>query len=203
MFDERFARKTAAQYRKQGLSPAARRMVDELARRGIDGATVLEIGGGLGEISLELLKRGAARSTTVELSPAYDEQAQRLIAEAGMSGRAERQIADVAIDAGAVEPADVVVLHRVVCCYPDYVALLSAVADHARRHVAFTHPPRNLGSRAVVAVENAASRLRGREFRAFVHPPEAMRAVLTDHGLLATTVHRRGIWHVVAASRSA
>ena len=203
MFDDRFARKSAVHYRKRGLSPAATRMVDVLTQRGIDGASVLEIGGGLGEISLELLKRGAAHSTTVELSPAYDAQARQLIADAGLTGRAERRIADIATDPGAVEPADVVVMHRVVCCYPDYVALLGAAADHARQHLAFTHPPRNLGSRAVVGLENASSRLRHREFRAFVHPPAAMRAVLVEHGLAATSVRRRGVWQVVAASRDA
>ena len=36
-------------------------MVEFLESRGIDGATVLEIGGGIGEIQLELLKRGAQR----------------------------------------------------------------------------------------------------------------------------------------------
>jgi hypothetical protein len=43
------------------------------------------------------------------------------------------RIHDLAADPGAVEPADLVVLHRVVCCYPDYERLLGAAADHARR----------------------------------------------------------------------
>ena len=39
------------------------------------------------------------------------------------------------------EPADVVVLHRVVCCYPDYQRLLGAAASHAGRLLVFSHPP--------------------------------------------------------------
>ena len=50
----------AARYRRRGLDRTARRMVDLLTEAGIDGATVLEIGGGVGEIELELLERGAA-----------------------------------------------------------------------------------------------------------------------------------------------
>ena len=67
-------------------------MVEFLELRGIEGATVLEIGGGVGEIQIELLKRGAARSVNLELSPAYDEEAKRLLREAALDDRAERRL---------------------------------------------------------------------------------------------------------------
>jgi hypothetical protein len=51
-----------------------------------------------------------------------------------------------------VAPADLVILHRVVCCYPDYERLLTAAADHARRALVFSYPPRNPLSRASYAV---------------------------------------------------
>ena len=59
-------------------------MVEFLELRGIEGATVLEIGGGVGEIQIELLKRGAARSVNLELSPAYEEEAKRLLGDMGL-----------------------------------------------------------------------------------------------------------------------
>src|SRR5688500_16821278 len=76
MFGGRFARRRAARYRKKGLEKTARTMVELLvAQDGVQGATVLEIGGGAGEIQLELLKRGAASATNLELSPAYESEA--------------------------------------------------------------------------------------------------------------------------------
>ena len=54
-------------------------MVEFLEQRGVEGATVLEIGGGVGEIQIELLKRGATRAANLELSPAYEEEAKRLL----------------------------------------------------------------------------------------------------------------------------
>ena len=69
MFDARFARRRARRYRKKGLDRTAQRMVD-LLENDTRGATVLEIGGGVGEIGLELVRRGAAAATTLELSPA-------------------------------------------------------------------------------------------------------------------------------------
>ena len=81
IFGRRFAKGRAARYRRRGLDRTARRMVDLLAEAGVDGATVLEIGGGVGEIEIELLERGAASATCLELSPAYDADAARLLAE--------------------------------------------------------------------------------------------------------------------------
>ena len=121
-------------------------MVDLLAEAGVDGATVLEIGGGVGEIEIELLERGAASATGLELSPAYDADAARLLAEKGLGRAVRRRLLDLAAEPDAVEPADVVVLHRVVCCYPDYARLLSAAAGDARRQLVFSHPPRNVVS---------------------------------------------------------
>ena len=176
-------------------------MVDLLTERGLEGATVLEIGGGVGEIHLELLRRGAASATALELSPAYDEEASRLLAEAGLTDRVQRRLVDIATDPAAVEPADVVVLHRVVCCYPDYAKLLGAAADHTRRALVFSHPPRNALSRAVVATQNLFFRLGGREFRTFAHPPAAMRAVLAEHGLRPLDAPSGRLWRVSAALR--
>ena len=201
MFDPRFARRVASGYRRRGLDRTARRMVDLIADSGLQGATVLEIGGGVGEISAELLRRGAASAVVLELSRAYDDEAARLLAEAGLTGRVRRRLVDIAAEPDAVAPADVVVLHRVVCCYPDHASLLGAAADHARRQLVFSHPPRNLLSRTVTATENLLLRLRGRQFRTFAHPPAAMLAVLTEHGLRPTAVPGGRVWRVVTATR--
>ena len=200
-FNARFAGRRAARYRRRGLDRTARRMVELLVASGIEDATVLEIGGGVGEIHLELLRRGAASATALELSPAYDVEAARLLAEACLTDRVQRRLADIATDPAAAPPADVVVLHRVVCCYPDYARLLGAAAQHARRVLVFSHPPRNPVSRAVVATQNLVLRLSGRKFRVFVHPPAAMMAVLAEHGLRPVPVESGRLWRVAAAAR--
>jgi 16S rRNA G966 N2-methylase RsmD len=201
MFNDRFAKRMATRYRKRGLDKTARRMVELLTERGVQGATVLEIGGGVGEIQLELLRRGAASATNLELSPGYDAEAAALLEGAGFTDRVQRRLVDIADDPAAVEPADIVVLHRVVCCYPDYVKLLSVAADHTRRHLVFSHPPRDPLSRAVVATQNLLLRLSGREFRVFAHPPAAMLAVLAEHGLRPSAAHRGPVWQVAVVTR--
>ena len=201
VFRAGFAGRVAKRYRRRGLDEAATRLVDFLAADGLAGATVLDIGGGVGEIGLELLRRGAGSVVTLELSTAYDEEAHRLARQAGVADRMHRQIVDIAASPSQVAPADLVVLHRVVCCYPDHERLLGAAADHCRRRLAFSHPPRTLTSRALLAAENALYAVRGREFRTFAHPPAEMLAVLTAHGLRPVMTRPDRVWHVQGLAR--
>jgi 2-polyprenyl-3-methyl-5-hydroxy-6-metoxy-1,4-benzoquinol methylase len=200
-FGPRYARSAARRYRKHGLDRAARRMVAFLERRGLVGATVLEVGGGVGEIQIELLKRGAARAVNLELVAAYNTEAQQLLREAGLTDRAQRRVHDIAVDPEGIEPADVVVLHRVVCCYPDYQRLLSSAADHARRLLVFSYPPHNAVGRLVVGAENAVFKILRKEYRAFTHPPDAMLAVLRERGLRTTYTHHGPVWQVAGLER--
>jgi 2-polyprenyl-3-methyl-5-hydroxy-6-metoxy-1,4-benzoquinol methylase len=116
VFTRRFARPTAKRYRSRGLSPAATRIVEFVTDHGVQGASVLEIGGGVGEIQVELLRRGASNVTNLELSTQYEHEAARLLAGTGLAGRVDRRFLDIAREPERVDPADVVVLHRVVCC---------------------------------------------------------------------------------------
>ena len=200
-FNQRFARRLATRYRKRGLDPTAQTMVQFLRQLGLEGTSVLEIGGGVGEIEIELLQAGAARAQNLELSPAYEQQAHALAAQVGVQGRLDWRLHDLAEHPGAVAPADLVVLHRVVCCYPDYERLLAAAADHARRALVFSYPRRNAVSRAFLGTFNLAMRLTRSRFRSFAHPPGAMLAVLEDHGLRRTFQRHSLIWQVAGLER--
>jgi Methyltransferase domain len=202
VFNAAFAHRLAKRYRRRGLDQAARRIVEALTDQGVEGATVLEIGGGIGDIQIELLRQGAARTVNVELSPAYESDAAELLRAAGLTQRADRRILDIAVTPNAVDSADVVVMHRVVCCYPDYRALLAAAANHARRLLVLSYPPDNSVTRLLVGVDNLSQRIRRRQFRSYVHKPSHMFAVLQDHGFAPSVLHR-GKWHIALAERTA
>ena len=176
-------------------------MVTFLEGQGLEGATVLEIGGGVGEMQVELLRRGAARATNLEVAGSYETQAGRLLAGAGLTDRVERRRLHIVEAPEQVAPADVVVLHRVVCCYDDYERLLSAAGSHARRALVFSHPPRNAVTRAYMTVQNAVLRLMGKDYRGFTHPPSEMIRVLRGQGLRTAYEHRGPVWHLVGLTR--
>ena len=201
VFTERYARRTARRYQQSGLDDIAGQMADFLTENGVKDTSVLEIGGGVGGLHMELLRRGAAHATNAELSAAYDAEAARLLAAAGLIDRVDRRIVDIAADPASVSVADVVVLHRVVCCYPSFQALLGAGADHAGRSLAFSYPRPHMLNRAQTVIENLGYAIRGQTFRTFVHSPDAMVAALAEHGLVAVAGGRSRMWQWTGAVR--
>src|SRR3989442_12391615 len=108
IFSEKSAHAAAKRYRKKGLDKPSRRIVDLLLEHGVEGRTVLEVGGGVGEIQIELLRAGASRAVSVELTPTYEEAATELLDELHLAGRVERLVVDF-VEAGPEgEAADIV-----------------------------------------------------------------------------------------------
>ena len=94
---------------------------------------MLEVGGGIGAIEIELLRAGVTRAMNVELTPTYEEAAGELLRESGLADRVERRVLDFVETGADVEAADFVVLNRVICCYPDMPRLTAAAAKRVRR----------------------------------------------------------------------
>ena len=166
--------------------------------------SLLEVGGGAGEIQVTMLESGAAvNSTNVDLSQNWEAAALDLIAERGLTGRVTRITGDFVQQANQLPKADAVVLHRVVCCYPDWEGMLTAAASRANRFLVVTFPRSRPWFRAMIAVENFFNKLRRSTFRAFVHPPDAMIRLLAAKGLTAVADEEDLVWRTIVTARTA
>ena len=203
VFSERMARAEARRYRRKGLDSTTRRILELVRREGVEGRTVLEVGGGIGALQLELLKAGAARAVSVELTPTYEQVAGELIAETGMSGRVERKVMDFAQASSEVEGADLVILNRVLCCYHDMPSLAGAAADHARQMLVLSYPKRAWWTVLGLGIGNVLLRLTRREFQIFMHRPREIIATSERHGLAPLAEQRGLLWIVAALKRAA
>jgi len=201
VFGARAARRAARRYSRKGLDAVGRWIVEELRARGLDGATVLELGGGVGALQLELLRSGAARTVNVELSPEWEQAALDLAREHGLEGRVERRVANAVEHADALAAADVVVMHRVVCCYPDADALMNVAAERARRVLVVSFPRDRAIVRLWTRLANLWLRLRGIAFRSFVHPERRIEEAAERHGLRPASEHRGPMWRAVLFAR--
>lgn len=202
IFSEREARREARRYRRKGLDATSRRIVDFLKAQGVEGRTVLEVGGGVGAIQIELLKAGAASATSIELTPTYEDAARDLLREAGLEDRVERRVMDFAEAASAVGAADIVVLNRVLCCYPDMPKLAAAAADHALGVLALSFPREALWNQIAFGLMDLMLRVFRREFHVFIHPPEEIVATCEERGL-ETSLRQTGFLWTVAGFRRA
>ncbi len=203
VFSERSAQAEAKRYRRSGLDATSLRIVDYLKTQGVEGMSVLEVGGGIGAIQIELLKAGAARAVSVELTPTYEEVAATLLEENGLTSRVERKVMDFAATAAEVDAADIVVLNRVICCYPDMPKLTGAAAAHARRFLVLSFPKRSWWTAAGLGLFNGMLALTRREFHIFLHPPRQIVATSEREGM--REVHNKAgfLWVVAALRRDA
>jgi magnesium-protoporphyrin O-methyltransferase len=201
VFDEARAASDARTYGRRGLDREARAIVRTLREGGVTGWSVLEVGGGVGAIQVELLRAGAARATNVELSLGYENAARELLARSGLEGRVDRRIGDFVAEAPTLGTADAVVLHRVVCCYADVDALVGAAARAAAHELLVTAPVDRWWARAAGGVLNALFALRRSKFRFYVHPASAIRTAAEREGLRAVFREGRLVWQLLAFAR--
>jgi magnesium-protoporphyrin O-methyltransferase len=203
IFSEKNAAGELARYRRKGLDETSKRIFDFIRDRGVEGKILLEVGGGIGAIEIELLKAGMARAVNVELTPTYEVAAAELVAETGMGDRVDRRVMDFAEAGPEIEAADVVVMNRVVCCYPDMPKLAGAAADRAKGMLVMSFPNRRWWTRLGLTVANLGFRIIRMQFRVFLHPPALILAAVEQRGF-KTRLNQPGlVWQVVALERNA
>jgi magnesium-protoporphyrin O-methyltransferase len=202
MFSARSARAQARSYRRSGLDATSRQIVQLLKDRGVDGLTLLEVGGGIGAIQIELLKTGLARAVSVELTPTYEEIAAELLREAGFESRVERKVMDFANAGAEIEAADIVVMNRVICCYPDLPSLAGAAADHARGVLVMSFPKDRWWTRGIVWMANVGMGIARREFRIFLHPEPLILGTGEQHGLALSQNIPGVFWQFASMQRA-
>ncbi len=199
MFDDEHAAGELRRYRRRGPRITTRALIAELARLGVEGRTVLEVGGGVGEVHLELLARGASRATDVDASAAFLRTAGE---EADRRGRRERvthhhgNFVDVA---ARIEPADIVVLDKVICCYPDARSLLTLAAERAGSVLGLVYPTDSWLSRLFNWGFNLW--MRADNFKTYVHRREDVEAFVRSRGLELRRRTLRGLWQIAVFSR--
>ncbi|OLE88635.1 MAG: hypothetical protein AUF79_13085 [Crenarchaeota archaeon 13_1_20CM_2_51_8] len=165
-FDD-LAHDRCCKYKSNGLTASSQVLLDFISNKGLVGKTVLEIGCGTGFFALETLRHGASSCLGVDLSSAAIHEANEFAKESGLQDRVRFDVADAA---STRQPAsDVVVMDKVLCCYPDAEALLKTASNSSRELLGLV-VPRDEGlmkpaMRIGTALINLVEKLRKTGFR--------------------------------------
>lgn len=201
-FDHKRAEADLRQYRLKGPDSVTRRLLDAVHLPATGAGTLLDVGSGVGIVAFELLGSGVGRATLVEASGASLAAAGEEADRRGVRSRMDLREGNFVDVAPGLEPADVVVLNRVICCYPDMKALVERSASMTRRVYAAVYPREAWWVRLLIGLENLARRLQRNPFRTFVHPEAAIEAELKAAGLHRQFMHRGAVWVTVVLVRS-
>lgn len=201
LFGERTARRDLRRLRRRGPIASTRLLVEGLRADGVEGRTLLDVGGGVGAVQHSLLEAGARSATQVDASAAYLRASREEAERRGHADRVRYLHGDFVELAEEVPEADVVTLDRVICCYPDMERLVERSASRARERYGVVFPRDRWATRVGLPAGNLFNRLRGVPFRVFLHPPEAVDAAIRRQGLEPRFRRRTFFWHVAVYGR--
>lgn len=102
--------KELSKYRRKGPGPTTRRLRDGVVSAGLQSGTLLDVGGGLGILSLELVDAGFSQATVVDASSAYLAAASEEATRRDRSTSTEFVHGDFVVMASRLTPASVVAL---------------------------------------------------------------------------------------------
>jgi magnesium-protoporphyrin O-methyltransferase len=201
VFDEKYVTKDLADYRLKGPDKTTRMLVDAIKKGGVEGLTLLDIGGGVGVVQHELLAAGVQEAANVEASAAYIAAAKDEAQRRGLAERISHQHGNFVDVAETVAAADIVTLDRVICCYPEMEKLVSLSAARARKLYGLVYPRDTWWVKIGLATGNFFLWLQRSRFRTFVHPTEAVEAIVQKYGLARRYYCHTLIWQVVVYAR--
>ncbi len=195
-FDAKAAEGDLKRYLDKGPDKTTQSLIDAIVAEGIEGATLLDIGGGIGAIQLALLEAGAAGAMSVDATDAYVATARAEVERRGFGDRASSRVGAFEAIAAEIEPADVVTLDKVVCCDPDLTGLLESAAARAQRMVGLVYPRATWWNRIAKVCIDGFSWLTRDSTRWHLHQPVEIDRILRAAGFRRRDVDRTLFWQV-------
>ena len=181
-FDTKNAKKDLKRYLKRGPRKPTKRLNETFKKLDINHLTLLDIGGGVGPIPLELIPQGLSKVTDVDASEGYINVAKAEAEKRGYKNIIDYLSGDFLDVHTAIEPHDIVTLDKVICCYPYVEELLKASLSKAKTYYALVHPQANFMARLVVWGLNLTLKIRGNHFRTFIHDQKLIDRIIAEAG---------------------
>jgi predicted TPR repeat methyltransferase len=195
-FDERVKKYEGRQ--REGLPEETRTILEALNKQGVAGKSLLEIGFGVGGLTFELLRLGVSKAEGVDLSPEMVARARDAASRMGYSAKSTFEVGDGA--EAELPKADIVVLDKVMCCYPVLEPLLNNTLSACNSLYGFSVPNDTgvwrLLLRVFYSFEKFNLWLRGCGAYTYMHSTDAMNSILIQHGFRRVFEKGVGPWLV-------
>lgn len=202
-FFSRFAGLYGLKFRLFGFEKTQRHLMEGTRGAGFSGAELLEIGCGAGHLHQQLLKDGAACAVGVDLSETMVAMAQTQAKARGLEQRTWYRVGDFVQIADQIAAADLTILDKVVCCYPDWQTLVDTTLQKTRRTCALTYPRDRGAIRAGVWLMRTGLRLAGCCYQPYLHDPQQIQTHILRHGFHRTFQAFTAFWLTEVYCRAA
>ncbi|MEJ2538447.1 MAG: class I SAM-dependent methyltransferase [Gemmatimonadota bacterium] len=201
-FGKGIAQRELARYRRRGPTRSTQLLLDGVTSLGVEGASFLDVGGGIGAVQQELLAAGASAGTGVDASPAYLASAQAEARRRGTLDRLTFLEGDAVELAGELPEVDIVTLDRVLCCYPHMERLVEISCRRSRRIWGAVVPREDWWIRLGGRLLNGIQALRGKAFRLYLHGVPRIESAVEARGFQAVASRRTWLWEIRVFART-
>lgn len=201
-FDQKVADQDLQRYLNRGPDKTTQMLIDAVRSLGLVDQTLLDIGGGVGVISHELLKDGVTKITHVEASSAYYAAAKREAERRGAADRFQYFLGDFVDLSETIPAADIVTLDRVICCYHDMRRLVDCSTRLSKNFYALVYPRDTWWMKAFTSIQNLFFKWRGSPFRVYVHSVGEIDSGIKERGFQLLSLQKTFTWEVAIYRRS-
>lgn len=189
-----FAKSYAKRLDKKGLEKSQQALFDELSSIGFQSQSVLDIGCGTGFFHQKMIQAGAAEARGIDISTKMIDYARSLARDKGLGKNTEYFVGDFVESEGRYDEHDVVVLDKVICCYPDSGKLIQASTQKCRESYALSYPRDSWFPRIVFGVIRFTLSLLRSDFKPRIYPVSWVREQIEQNGLKLTSHWQDSFW---------
>lgn len=189
-----FAGRYRKRFEKKGFEPSQKQLMEGLDHVGYQKSSILEIGSGVGHLHQTLLEQGATSAVGVDLASRMIEEARHWAEDRSLAGKTEYVEGDFMEISDSLSDADVTVMDKVVCCYPDVDGLIHASLNKTERVYALTYPRDRWYVRAVMEVTALGMKILRSNFRSYVHDPDLIEKWITEAGFSKQYQNNNLVW---------
>ncbi|NOZ10413.1 MAG: methyltransferase domain-containing protein [Gammaproteobacteria bacterium] len=189
-----FAGRYRKRFEKKGFEPSQKQLMEGLEQAGYQGLKILEIGSGVGHLHQTLLEQGAKSAVGVDLASKMIDEARLWAKERKLADRTEYVEGDFMEISDSLSNADVTVLDKVVCCYPDADGLVHATLNKTNRIYALTYPRDRWYVHAMMGVVAWVMKIVGSDFRPYVHDPRLIEKWISGAGFEKQYQNQNLVW---------
>ena len=194
LFDEKSARKEMKKYLKSGPGAVTQRLIDNISLQVPEGTQLLDIGGGIGAIPFEMLKKGVDQAVSVDASSGYQVVVKEEVEQRQLQDRFHFRHGDFTEISDQIESADVVTMDKVICCYPDMEGLLSQALRKSKKIFGVVHPRSNWWIQVFRQFGTFFFWISKNPFRFYPHKVSKVESLIESYGFTKTFSHRGYFW---------
>lgn len=195
-FDKKFAIKKLKRYQKKGADSITQKILKGIKERDMQGACLIDIGGGVGEVQFELLRMGVEKTISVEASSAFIEVAKTEARRLNLDHKMTYTHGDFVDLESGIKIQRVVSLVKVICCYQDWKKLIETSLSKSNKYFILVYPHDNRFAKFITFLENLGLSIFQPAFRVYIHSAKNINDLIADKGFKKIYFDKTFVWRI-------